>query len=31
MADDATTFSFLPVMLVQDEKLKETSIDVNVL
>jgi hypothetical protein len=30
MADDATTSSFLPVALIQDEKFQENSIDVNV-
>jgi hypothetical protein len=30
MADDATTFSFLLVMLVQDEELEEAPIDMNV-
>jgi hypothetical protein len=30
MANDATTFSFLLVMLVQDEELEEAPIDMNV-
>ncbi len=30
MVDDATTSSFLPVMPIQDEKLEEAPIDMNV-